>query len=153
GDHELLMAFTVTIPLFGGFTYFVSVFTYGLSGDLTARRSMYPARLFTLPVSTAALAGYPMLYGSLAVAGLYVVGNLVAFRPAGLHFPLAWPPLFLAVFLAWMQVFTWMPYGLPGMRAVISVLALLTLDAAVTVALHFHVREPVMIALLALQGP
>ena len=48
GDHELLMAFTVTIPLFGGFTYFVSVFTYGLSGDLTARRSMYPARLFTL---------------------------------------------------------------------------------------------------------
>jgi poly(3-hydroxybutyrate) depolymerase len=152
-DHELLLAFTVTIPLFGAFMHFLGVFTYGLAGDLAARQSMYPARMFTLPVPTGALAGYPMLYGALAVAGLYVVANLVAFRPAGLDFPVAWPPLFLAVFLAWMQVFTWMPYGLPGIRAVIAVLSLLVLDAVVMVALELRVRESVMIAILAPQIP
>ena len=36
--------------------YVLAVFSFGLAGDLTARHSMYPARLFTLPVSTAALA-------------------------------------------------------------------------------------------------
>ena len=118
--RELLLAFTVIVPLFAAFAYFLAVFTHGLAGDLAARRSMYPARMFTLPVTNAALAGYPMLYGSLAVAGLYVAANLVAFRPAGLDLPAAWPPLFLAVFLAWMQVFTWMPYGLTGIRAAIA---------------------------------
>jgi polyhydroxybutyrate depolymerase len=152
-DDELLLAFTVTVPLFGAFTYFLAVFTYGLSGDLAARQSMYPPRMFTLPVTTAALAGYPMLYGSVAVAGLYVVGNLVAFRPAGVDLPVAWPPLFLAVFLAWMQVFTWMPYGLPGIRAVLAVLSLIILDAAVIVALELQVRETVMVAILAPQIP
>lgn len=152
-DRELLLAFTVIVPLFGAFTYLLAVFTYGLAGDLTARRSMYPARLFTLPVATGALAGYPMLYGALAVSGLYVVAHLVVLRPAGLDLPAAWPPLFLAVFLAWMQVFTWMPYGLPGIRAVLAVLSLVALDAVVMVALQLHVREGVMIAILAPQAP
>ena len=35
----------------------MAVFSYGLAGDLTARHSLYPARMFTQPVSTAALAG------------------------------------------------------------------------------------------------
>lgn len=152
-DRELLTAFTVIVPLFAAFTHFVAVFTHGLAGDLAARQSMYPARLFTLPVTNAALAGYPMLYGSLAVAALYVVGNLVAFRPAGFDLPVFWPPLFLAVFLSWVQVFTWMPYGLPGMRAVIVVLFLVLLDVVVMVTLELRVRETVMIAILAPQVP
>ena len=48
--------------------YFLAVFSFGLSGDLAARQSMYPARMFTLPVTTAALAGWPMLYGTAAMA-------------------------------------------------------------------------------------
>ena len=50
-------AFLVVVPLFATFLYFLSVFSFGLSGDLAARQSMYPARIFTLPVTTAALAG------------------------------------------------------------------------------------------------
>lgn len=47
--------------------YCLAVFSYGLSGDLAARQSMYPARMFALPVTTTALAGWPMLYGTSAV--------------------------------------------------------------------------------------
>src|SRR5688572_21642810 len=64
------MAAAVMVPLAATFIYFLALFSFGLSGDLAARRSMYPARMFTLPVTTAALAGWPMLYGTAAMAGL-----------------------------------------------------------------------------------
>ena len=59
-------AFFVIVPVTSTFLYFLSVFSFGLSGDVAARQSMYPARMLTLPVSTAALAGLPMLYGAAA---------------------------------------------------------------------------------------
>src|SRR6185295_9691191 len=55
------------------FLYFLAVSSYGLAGDLTARHSLYPARMFTLPASTAALAGWPMLYGTTTLAGLWIL--------------------------------------------------------------------------------
>src|SRR6058998_657665 len=64
---EESFAFLVVVPLTATFIYFLAVFTFGLSGDLAARQSMYPTRLFTLPVSTSALVGWPMLYGGAAM--------------------------------------------------------------------------------------
>src|SRR5215468_6571351 len=69
--RDMTFAFTVSIPVCAAFMYFAAVFSYGLAGDLTARRSLYPARMFTLPVSTGALAGWPMLYGTIAMAALW----------------------------------------------------------------------------------
>src|SRR5437762_1785850 len=63
-DNPEKFAAIVVVPLTTTFTYFLAVFSFGLAGDLAARQSIYPARLFTLPVTTAALAGWPMLYGS-----------------------------------------------------------------------------------------
>ena len=63
-DDDESFAFVVVVPLTATFLYFLAVFSFGLSGDLAARQSMYPARMFTLPVTTAALAGWPMLYGA-----------------------------------------------------------------------------------------
>ena len=60
------------------FFYFLAVFSFGLSGDLAARQSIYPARMFTLPVTTAALAGWPMLYGTAAMASLWLATRLLA---------------------------------------------------------------------------
>src|SRR5207244_10317550 len=54
--RSMTFAFTVSVPVTFAFMYFLAVFSYGLAGDLTARHSLYPARMFTLPVSTAALA-------------------------------------------------------------------------------------------------
>src|SRR4249919_1998306 len=53
---EQTFALVVIVPLMATFLYLLAVFSFGLAGDLAARQSMYPARLFTLPVTTAALA-------------------------------------------------------------------------------------------------
>src|SRR5947209_10555209 len=52
----------VSVPLTTTFVYLVSGLRLDLAGDLAARHSMYPARMFTLPVTNAALVGWPMLY-------------------------------------------------------------------------------------------
>ncbi len=140
-------------PLSTAFMYYLGVFSFGLSGDLAARRSIYPARLFTLPVPTESLVLAPMLHGTVAVALLVQAATMVARWPWGIETPLLWPALLAAVFLAWTQALTWMPYGLPGVRVVITVLWLAALDAVVLVAVYFKVSEPVMLAVLAPQLP
>jgi polyhydroxybutyrate depolymerase len=151
--HSMTFAFTVNVPLTFAFLYFLAVFSYGLAGDLTARHSLYPARMFTLPVSTAALAGWPMLYGTITMAGLWAAAVVLALRPSGVPAPLFWPALFCAAFIAWLQVFAWMPYGLPGLRMIVAVLWLTTIDAVVFAAMELQLRESLMVAIMAPQIP
>src|SRR2546429_132011 len=53
-------------PLTATYFYLLAAFSFGLAGDLGARPSIYPARMFALPVRTAAMVGWPMLYGTAA---------------------------------------------------------------------------------------
>jgi hypothetical protein len=142
-------------PMTAAYFYFVGVFSYGLSGDLAARQSIYPARMFTRPLTSAALAGWPMLYGGAAAASLWFATALFARWPGGIDTPVPWiwPPLMMCAYIAWMQAFMWMPYGLPGLRVIVAAVWLVAIDAIVLVALHFHARESVMIAILAPQIP
>jgi len=135
------------------FLYFLAVFSFGLAGDLAARPSMFPARMFTLPVTTRALVGWPMLYGTAATASLWLATVLFVLLPFGVDLPLIWPGLLGAVFLAWTQVLMWMPYGLPGLRVIVAVLWLVSLDAVVLLAIHYEATEPQMMAFLAPQLP
>src|SRR5438309_7311702 len=114
---------------------------------------MYPARMFTLPVTNAALVGWPMLYGTAAMAILWLAARLFAVWPSGIEIPLIWPALLAAALLAWTQALTWMPYGLPGIRLIVAVLCLAALDTVVLLAIHFKAREPMMLAILAPQLP
>jgi hypothetical protein len=129
--------------------YFLAVFSFGLTGDLAARQSMYPARMFTLPVTTAALAGWPMLYGTAVMAILWLATRLAGVWPSGVHVPVIWPALLAAALLAWAQALTWMPYGLPGLRVIVTMLWLAVIDTIVLLAIHFDVSEIVMVAGLA----
>jgi hypothetical protein len=140
-------------PLTATFTYFLAVFSFGLSGDLAARQSMYPARMFTLPVTTTALAGWPMLYGSAAMVILWLATRLFAVWPSGVDVPLMWPALLAAALLAWTQALTWMPYALPGLRVIVTVLWLAVIDSVALVAVQYKAPEPVMLAGLAPQVP
>jgi hypothetical protein len=150
---EESFALLVVVPLTATFLYFLAVFTFGLAGDLAARQSMYPARMFTLPVTTAALAGWPMLYGTVAMAILWLATRLVAMWPSGFDIPMIWPALLAASLLAWTQALTWMPYALPGLRVIVTVLWLAVIDAVVMLALQFKAPEPVMLAILAPHVP
>ena len=149
GTAGLLIA-----PLSVTFFYFVAVFSFGLAGDLAARQSIYPARMFTLPVTNAALAGWPMLYGTAATASLWLATALLARWPGGIDVPLPWwPALLTAAFLAWTQALAWMPYGLPGLRVVVTVLWLAAIDTVVLLAIHYRASESVMVVILAPQIP
>src|SRR5437879_9351389 len=141
------------MPLTTTFVYLLAVFSFGFSGDLAARHSMYPARMFTLPVTNAALVGWPMLDGTATMAILWLAARLFAVWPSGIEIPLIWPALLAAALLAWTQALTWMPYGLPGIRLIVAVLCLAALDTVVLLAMHFKAREPMMLAILAPQPP
>lgn len=151
-DDETFALVTV-VPLSSTFLYFLAVFSFGLSGDLAARQSMYPARMFALPVTTAALAGWPMLYGTVAMAALWLATRLLAVWPSGAEVPIIWPALLAASLLAWTQALTWMPYALPGLRVIVTVLWLVAFDTIVLLAIHFKATEPVMLAILAPHVP
>ena len=114
---------------------------------------MYPARMFTLPVTAAALAGWPMLYGTVGMALLWLATRLFAVWPAGVDIPIVWPALLAASLLAWTQALTWMSYALPGLRVVVTVLWLAMIDAVVLLALHYQAHEAVMLAILAPHVP
>lgn len=152
-DSPESFAFVVVVPLSATITYFLAVFTFGLDGDLATRQSMYPARMFTQPVTTAALVGWPMLYGTAAMMILWLATRLFALWPSGIEVPLIWPALLGASLLAWTQALTWMPYPLPGLRIIVTVLWLGTIDSVAILALNFRAHESLMIGILAPQIP
>ncbi len=152
-DDALGFAIVIVVPVSAAFTYVLAVFTFGLEGDLDARQSIYPTRMFTLPVTSAALAGWPMLYGTTVVAILWIAMRLLAVWPSGFPAPVLWPALAAAVLLAWTQALTWMPYGLPGLRVAAAILWLVTIDVVVILAIQYKASELAIVTFLAPQIP
>ena len=152
GDAESFVLMVV-VPVTSTFTYVLAVFTFGLSGDLAARQSMYPARLFTLPLATGQLAGWPMLYGAIATALLWAASRLLGVWPTDLDIPVVWPALLAMTLLAWAQALTWMPYPLPGLRVIVTMLCLAVIETVALLAIYHKASEPLMIAMLAPQVP
>jgi hypothetical protein len=73
--------------------------------------------------------------------------------PSGVAVPVVWPALMATVLLAWTQALMWMPYGLRGLRVIVALLWLVTIDIVVWLALYFEGREPLVLAILAPQLP
>jgi hypothetical protein len=150
GDEVTAM---VLVPWSILFFYFLAAFSFGLTGDLAARQSIYPARMFTLPITNAQLAGWPMLYGVSAMVALLLTTIMLSRELWQIDVPVLWPTVLGAVFLAWTQALTWMPYGLNGMRVLLTVAWLITLDAIVITAIELQISEGSMVAFLAPQLP
>jgi hypothetical protein len=138
---------TIVLPLTSAVLYLLAVFSFGLSGDLAARQSMYPRRLLTLPVTTAALAFWPMFFGAVAMLVLAQAARLASW-PSDAE-PPYWLLLFAPLLLAWTQVVTWLSYPVPGLRVVAAVVKLISIDMIAIVAIELKPRESVMAALLA----
>lgn len=150
GDEVTAM---VLVPWSILFFYFLAAFSFGLTGDLGARQSIYPARMFTLPITNAQLAGWPMLYGVSAMVVLLLTTVVLSRELWRIDVPILWPTVLAAVFLAWTQALTWMPYGLSGMRVVFTVAWLIVLDAIVITAIELEIPEATMVMFLAPQLP
>ena len=138
---------TIVLPLTAAVLYLLAVFSFGLSGDLAARESMYLPRLFTLPLTTAALVGWPMLFGAMVMLILAQAARLASW-PSEAEPPF-WLLLFAPVLLAWTQVLTWASYPVRGLRVVAAVALLISIDMIAIVGIELKPREPVMAAVLA----
>lgn len=141
------------VPLSFAFFYFIAVFSFGLNGDLAGRPSIFPSRLFTLPVPTNELARWPMVYGGASMMLLFLGATVLARLALGMKVPVFWPALMAAVVLAWTQALTWMPYGLRGMRVLAATAVLVAIDAFVITAINFDIPEPLLVAFLVPQLP
>jgi len=108
--------FPVTVAL----AYATAVFSFGFDTDLESAGSCFPRWLFTLPVRTGELVGWPVAYGVAALAALWLAAAAVVFRPWGLGVPLAWPALLAAATVAWSQALLWWPFGRPWLRVVVG---------------------------------
>src|SRR5258706_13593112 len=148
-ENDEPFAIAIIIPICAAFMYFLAIFSFGVAGDIAARQSIFPRRMFTLPVTSSALAGWPMLYGSIATMVLWLAMRLVGAWPAGVDVPVFWPLLLGPCLMAWTQALTWMAYPMPGLRVIVTVLWLASIDAIVMIALDLRASEPVMLAILA----
>jgi hypothetical protein len=67
----------------------------------------FPKRLFSLPISTRSLVGWPMLYGAGAIVVVYLFCAGVLLRHAGRDLPLLWPSLYLIFGATQFQMILW----------------------------------------------
>jgi len=154
-DWGLAFAFVIVVPASVALYWFIAAFTYGYAGDLVGRPSIFPPRLFTLPLTNTALATWPMLCGTACVAILWLATRVLAPWPADLPLtiPYLWPGLLATVLLAWAQALMWTAYPLPGVRVAAAVLWLSAVEVLSVFALEYRASETFMIAMLAPQLP
>ena len=106
GEGMPFVIFPVLMFFFG----IVALFSVSTSRPRTTPGG-YPARFYLYPMSTARLVAWPMLFGSAAMAlGWLGVATLVLPR-FGFHPPPALGALSAAAAIAWLQAFSWWPFG------------------------------------------
>jgi hypothetical protein len=129
--------------------YLLSVFALN-DGDLAGRESCFPASLFTLPVRTGALAGWPLAYAAATVSLLWLAMAGFILRPWGLPVPLWWPAVLTAAGVAWVQMLLWLPFGLPWLRVLVASVVLPPgLMLAVNYSVEARVSEGFLVGLFS----
>jgi hypothetical protein len=84
------------------------VFCSFTESDRKGRFEGYPARLFTLPVSTGILITAPVIFGVGVVLTVYAIWASVVLPTTGRHLPLAWPCAYLASGMVCYQSILWL---------------------------------------------
>jgi hypothetical protein len=110
-EPVLLAALLLTVAM----THLIQVFTLG-PADLGIRDSGFPRHTFVLPLATRSLVAWPMLIGTTAHAGLWVLVAILVFRPAGFAAPVIWPAALFGSTIAWAQAISWTPFPTPYAR-------------------------------------
>ena len=144
-DAIIFMLLLAICPLICGL---FPIFVYSYGADIASKQSIFPTRMFTLPITTRDLVGWPMLYGTIIVALTWLAVASFVLRPIWVNAPLWWPAFFLASCLAWIQAMSWRPFGLPGLRMVATVVPIVVLVKIASLCWMDHVPEPVVSLLL-----
>jgi hypothetical protein len=95
-------------------------------GSLSSR---YPRHMLTLPVSSLALAFWPMLLATSGAALLWVASAVFYAGSTGGQFPVLVPALGLAALMAWAQALAWLPIAVPIARELVNLAVMAALGA------------------------
>jgi hypothetical protein len=124
-DESISLFMTASIVLCSGsgvaVGYLVLIFTFSREAQLETCESSYPARLWTRPLPTYALVGWPMLWGSAALMPVWLTYAWAERQLCSLDLPLAWPSLMAAVLLAWCQAILWTSFPMPWLRLLLLI--------------------------------
>lgn len=145
---HLAVDLLAVIPFVVAFMYLIAVLSYGFDADVAARRSGFPARLFTLPVPTRVLVVPLLLLGTVAIAGGWLVLFALVVRLTAPELPFWGLAAMLAAIVAWCQAIVWTPFRLPWLRVAVFAAGLSTLIAAFATAEQLNLGEPLAVLLL-----
>jgi hypothetical protein len=131
---------------------FIADLCLGNDGPLEGRASVFPRRLFRLPVPAWVLVAPPLLLGTCALALGGAILTLTIPRLLNENSPGLWPGLLAAVCVAWLQALCWSPFPLPWLRlAALSFLLPAVVGSVIAFScLPAGVPEIVLLPLLAL---
>ena len=124
---SIAILFIAMLPL-------LNAFSFG-PADLGVKSSGFPPHMRTLPVSTRALVGWPMLFAAATFAMLWMLPASSIFMPAGFPVPVFWPAALLAALCLWVQGVGWSPFPSPYARVPMLLIAI----SPVTVPLAFGI--------------
>jgi hypothetical protein len=154
GTLEPTHGILCSIQLILALAYVTAVFAYGFdSHHLEARESGFPARMFTLPVRTSVLVGWPMLQGMAAIALLWAAWAHFVLRPSGVEVSLGVTALLAAAVVAVLQALLWLPFGLPWVRVLVLLLVLPLLLSAPQLGSAYGATEAGLLGLFAVLIP
>jgi hypothetical protein len=139
----------LSFPLWGVLPPLTALFAHGEQADILVRDSGYPRRLFTLPLRTAALAGWPLLLGGVTVAVYWLVLAGLVLRSSGVPVPVFWPAVFLVALLAWAQALVWFPFPLPFLRLIVAGLVLGGMTTAALLGVNYNVSPALLLGVSA----
>ena len=109
----------LTTPFGFGLLYLMGIFA-NADSDLASTRSGYASPLFILPVRTRSLIIWPMLYGGVSVALVWVAFAVLILVPQGQSAYVWWPATLLAALTACLQALSWYPVPLPYLRGILA---------------------------------
>jgi hypothetical protein len=151
GRHDDLVSFLLGMTMAFSIIATCGLFNY-THLDRKTGQTGFPNRLFTLPVSTREMVGWPMLFALVATLALYVAWSHLVFRAMDVAIPIAWPACVLAAGVAWYLVVLW---ALPAYRTVQILVLSVGGTVLVGIALlpmvdrdHFHYRAAATVMLL-----
>jgi hypothetical protein len=141
----MLSAFPVVVALIG----MLMAFSYGVRTNLRMKDSSFPARMFVLPVRTRALVGWPMLYGTVAVALTWMALAEGVLRPCAIE-ALSWlVAVVAAAMLALSQAISWAPFGAGWLKGISAVVGLSAIVAVPAVGLSLKVPQTILVLIVA----
>jgi hypothetical protein len=141
----------ISLSLVGPAAYLTAVFSYGVNADVNAPESCFPATYFRLPLRTAALVAWPVVFGAAAAALFWLGIACFIFRPwfaiYAWHVHLWWPAALAAAVMGWFQAMLWVPLGLAGLRIVFTVAIIVALIAAAQLQAQAGAAEVFLVSL------